>query len=209
MPARILDTRTLVHEPLTNYWRVKVEEAKAAKHNLKTRFDRYSAARLDGKTRGDVLLQRLHDIFNYGLGRKWSVTQQKIFKAFVDTALPKIYGNEWEEVKVRVMRERGLDKESPWALVNMARRNGKTYVTAGTAAAFILAIPELSLAIFSTGMRASQLMRSTLNDMIEGAFETGTHVKREQYAVLQKNKDRKSTRLNSSHIQKSRMPSSA
>lgn len=189
MVAEILDTNNLVHEAMVNYWRLEVEKANLARHNLKTRFERYCNARLDGKTRGDILLQRLHDIFNHGLGRKWSTTQQKIFKAFVDAALPKIYGNEWEEVKVRVMRERGLDKESPWALVNMARRNGKTFVTAGTAAAFILAIPNLSVAIFSTGLRASQLLRTTLNDMIEGAFETATFVKREQYNVLQKNKE--------------------
>jgi hypothetical protein len=108
---------------------------------------------MDGKTHGDKLLARLHDIFNHGLGKRWSTTQQKIFKVFVDAALPKIYGVEWEEVKVRVMRDRKLEKEQPWALVNMARRNGKTYVTSGTAAAFILAIPNLSVAIFSTGTK--------------------------------------------------------
>lgn len=187
--TEILNTRAILHQPLLRHWEAEVEKREQAQHNRKTRFERYVNDTSRGRVRGDVILKRLYDVFNHGMGRRWSATQQLIFKAFVDTALPKIYGDEWEEVKVRVMRERGLDKHSPWALVNMARRNGKTFVTAGTAAAFILVIPNLSVAIFSTGIRASQMLRDTLNDMIEGAFAAGTHVRREQYRVLQKNKE--------------------
>jgi hypothetical protein len=204
--VRVLNTRAMIHQAALDHWLRERQQYETALYRRQTRFELCDASRANRTSRGDQLLVRLYAMFNHGLGRKWSPTQQKIFKAFVDSALPKIYGYrrlpfmckfseltheryEWEEVKTRVMRERGLLKEQPWALVNMARRNGKTFVTAGTAAAFILTIPGLSIAIFSTGIRASQLLRGTLNDMIDSAFDLGTHARRESYRVVQKNKE--------------------
>lgn len=52
-----------------------------------------------------------------------------------------------------------------------------------------LAIPGLSIAIFSTGERASRLFRSAFDDMLARAFAKGTHVQEHEYKVITKNKE--------------------
>jgi hypothetical protein len=87
------------------------------------------------------------------------------------------------------MKKRKLKTATPWVLVNMARRNGKTFVSAGTVAAMSLAIPGLSIAIFSTGERASRLFRSAYDDMLARAFTKATHVQEHEYKIITRNKE--------------------
>ncbi len=71
--------------------------------------------------------------------------------------------------------------------LTLPRRNGKTYVTSGTAAALLLCVPNIKIAIFSTCKRTSQMMMSAIMDMLDMSFERGTHVSRQDYITVTKN----------------------
>ena len=185
-----LDTTAMVHQPMLMYYEDEYERALKEETYLNTRFEQVDLASNNNKVRGDEILLKLNDVFYNGLGLQWSTTQQKIFNAFVDSCLPRIYGpGIWEAVKSRVMRKRQMTSTTPWVLVNMARRNGKTFVSSGTVAAMSLCIPGLSIAIFSTGERASRMFRSSYDDMLARAFAKGTHVQEHEYKIITKNKE--------------------
>jgi hypothetical protein len=102
------------------------------------------------------------------------------------SCLPLIYGETWPEEKTRVLHEWGMKRESMYSLVNMARRNGKTFVTSATAAALLLCVPGIRIAIFSTCKRTSGMMMEAIMEKLEMAFERGTHVSRQDYVVVSK-----------------------
>ena len=180
-----------LHQPLIEHWKEEDERYQKLLDQLPSRFE--TATSLDGgdltRVRGDVVLDEVQELFYHGIGVKWSEVQIRIFNAFVDSLLPLIYGEEWDEAKARVMRDRGLTRIQQEVLVNMARRNGKTYVTAGTCTALFLKVPGMSCAIFATGERTARKLMEVVVEMIERAMQRGTHVRADEYQLLQKNKE--------------------
>jgi hypothetical protein len=51
----------------------------------------------------------------------------------------------------------------------------------------LLCIPNVKVAIFSTCKRTSQMMMSAIIDMLEAAFDQGTHADRQRYTIVSKN----------------------
>ncbi len=127
-----MNTSVLIHQPMMDYWKREYEEYERDKNNLYTRGDRAEGILgMYKKTDGDRNLEKLNDLFINGFGIKWSNVQLKIWKAILNAILPLVYGSEWEEVKARVLKQRGLNKVGLEVLVNMARRNGKTWIVSG------------------------------------------------------------------------------
>jgi len=168
----------------------KEKYERESKHNIGTRFERIS--QLSGKMsiEGDKILYKLNDLFHNGMGVLWSPVQITIFNAAVDSMLPKIYGVHWDSVKSRVLKARGLDKVSQELMIQMARRNGKTFGTAGIAAAFLLVIPGVQIAIFSVSERQSKMLKVEIDNRINAAFENGTHVVRDDFTKIETNKEK-------------------
>lgn len=189
MPTRVpINSNAIFHRSIREYWRDQKRCYFENRARIKTRFDReIDADRNRTIVNGDVVLQKVTDMFYNGMGRIWSEVQARIFESFVDACLPLIYGDAWPDNKLRVLKERGLTAEQQYALVNMARRNGKTFVTSGAAAALMLCVPGITLAIFSTCRRTSQMMMSAIIDQLESAFTKGTHAIREQFSQVSKN----------------------
>jgi len=158
-------------------------------HGLKTRFDRIIEAQQKQDIQGDELLNRIIEMFFHGFGARWSSVQQRIFNAVIDCALPRIYGNEWHNVKERVLMQRKLARLKQEMLILMARRNGKTFGTAGIAAALWLTIPGINIAIFSVSERQSKMMLSEIKKLIEMAWKKGTHVSKNQFTKKEENKE--------------------
>jgi hypothetical protein len=187
--TNVLNTAAMLHEEMLEYHTANSDNTLTTRqHNIPTRYERTELAR---KTMcsGDFLLQQVQDLFHHGMNVRWSDVQIKIFNAFIDACLPKIYGDEWNEVKQRVMSQRNLNRIQQETLVLMARRNGKTFVTSGTAAALFLVIPNLSVAVFSVSERQSKMLMTATMERIEAAFELGTHVNRQGYSTVQSNKE--------------------
>jgi hypothetical protein len=188
-PKRLLiDTNVVLHNTMIDHWGVKEKEYIETTRTIPDRFQQMEQKLLKKSVRrGDELVANVRKMFHEGFGIKWGDDQIKVFNAFLGSCLPFIYGETWPEEKNRVLKEWKLDREMMYTLVNMARRNGKTYVTSGTAAALLLCVPGIKIAIFSTCKRTSQMMMSATLDMLEAAFERGTHVSRQDYIVVTKN----------------------
>jgi len=185
---RAIDTARVIHAPILSALRAAEEERIREARILHTRFERITRnATKKGEKRGDKILKAMRDTFHNGLGITWGTNQIKVFNAFVFSSLALIYGDEWQESKARVLAEWKEDRECPYTVVSMARRNGKTFSTSGVVVAMLLCIPNVKIAIFSTCKRTSQMMMSAVVDMIEQAFQRGTHASREKYAQISKN----------------------
>lgn len=186
----VIDTCALLHAPMVEYWKGEAEEyRRTCKYKISNRFERAEGLGAQRKTNGDELVEKVQDIFMNGFGIEWSPIQIRIFNALVDSILPRIYGKEWDEVKSRVMAERGMDRLYQETLVNMARRNGKTWVVSGAAAAVFLVVPGVTLAVFSVGKRQATMFMNSVVEKMERAFKRGTHVKQSDYNLLKKNQE--------------------
>lgn len=185
----VVNTAVALHGSLLKYW--DLEERRHLRKwskKLPTRFERLVIDAVQkSECRGDELLDKIRECFFHGLGIKWGEDQVRVFNAFVFSCLPLIYGEEWPENKARVLEEWNKTRECPYTVVSMARRNGKTFVTSGTVVAMLLTIPGITVAIFSTCKRTSQMMMSAAVDMLEKAFDLGTHVNKQDFQQVLKN----------------------
>ncbi len=173
---------------MVRHWTAAEEAYRQATRVVLNKFQRLELAMQKSTERqGDTIVAKVKDMFHHGLGIKWGDDQIRVFNAFLFSCLPFIYGNTWAEEKARVLKEWDQPRESMYSLVNMARRNGKTYVTSGTSASLLLCVPHIKIAIFSTCKRTSQMMMSATLDMLEQAFERGTHVSRQDFTIVTKN----------------------
>lgn len=185
---RVINTTNAFHAKMVKYWSLEEEKHLEAARIIPDRFQRLEESlKTQTERQGDELVARIKDVFHNGLGIKWGDDQIRVFQAFLASCLPLIYGKAWADEKARVLEEWGLKRECMFSLVNMARRNGKTFVTSGTAAALMLCVPGIKIAIFSTCRRTSQMMMEAIMDMLEKAFDKATHVTREDYVQVMKN----------------------
>lgn len=190
---RVIDTSKTFHRTMVKYWDLEEEKHQQAIRYIPNRFELLEKKlKTQVEHSGDDLVARVRDVFHNGLSFngapvKWGDDQIRVFEAFLASCLPLVYGNSWQDEKARVMADWGLERERMYSLVNMARRNGKTFVTSGTAAALLLCVPNIKIAIFSTCKRTSQMMMSAIMDMLDGAFERGTHVNKEEFILVTKN----------------------
>lgn len=89
-------------------------------------------------------------------GYRRSLQQREFHDAFIRACLPHIYGLDYfDRHKRRILKRHGLKRMRSEVLCLTPRRFGKTTAVAMFAAAALLEIPDIVLAIFSTGSRAS------------------------------------------------------
>lgn len=169
-----MDTARLLHIDLLRYY---TKDYEASKQPIATRFERAETKNTKKKINGDILIKKTEDMFFHGFGIQWSTKQAEIFKALVDSCLPIFYGEEWDENASRVLAMRGLTRLQQETLVVMARRNGKTMVVSGAAAAFWLCVPGITIAVFSVAKRQAGMFMRAAVEKIEMAFKRGTHIK--------------------------------
>jgi hypothetical protein len=178
----ILNTASLnIRDELEQYEKVHL-------YGIKNRFERICD---DMMTRsdsdGDVVLSECMDIFYHGFGILWSQTQKNIFEAAVDSVLPRVFGPEWTSQRSRLMHQRGIKKHKQQLLIQMARRNGKTWVVSGICAALLLTVPGIKIAIFSVGERQSKMMKDEIEQRIASAWAKGSHSKKEDFVKIENN----------------------
>jgi hypothetical protein len=104
---------------------------------------------------GDKRLRDIQRMLESGIGITRSPDQVLFHTCFILACLPKIYGEQWNDHSLRVMKEFEVDKIDPEVLIVTARRWGKTYAVAMFVVALLLCVPGIQIAIFSTGSRAS------------------------------------------------------
>lgn len=114
---------------------------------------------------GDRRLRQIEK-YLYSSGYKLTLDQQTFARKYVDACLPLIYGKEWSSHSVRVMRERGIDKMMSDVMVICPRRFGKTFVVALFLAALCAVVPGITIAVFSTGRRASSNLTQNIEQFM-------------------------------------------
>lgn len=93
---------------------------------------------------------------------------QKIFiEAFVQSSLPKIYGEDFHDHEYRIRKENNIEYLYMYSLLCCSRRLGKTYTVAGFAACALMAIPNITITIFSPGKRQSGMMLEAIKAMVD------------------------------------------
>ena len=172
--------------------RLKSEEQfylKTCVHNIKNRFERAISKNISNNKSADALVLKINTLFYTGMGVTWSPVQSKIYVAIMDGVLPLIYGSHWNENKARVMFTRKLSKIAQEVLIQMARRNGKTFVVAGVATALLLTIPGITIAIFSVSDRQSKMLKDEIDKRVRKAWELGNVVTKDDYTKIESNKE--------------------
>ena len=193
----VINSSKILHRTMVRYWKYEEDQfVNNRRHRMMNRFDLIvKGPKVFGHAcMGDKIVEEMREMFTNGLGIRWSEVQAEIFEIYVQSLFPLIYGDDWPEHKARVLAECGLEKEEQFVLISMARRNGKTYVTSATAACALLCITDkaasgVSIAVFSTGERTARLLMGVVLDMLEMAFNKGTHANRQDFNLIQKNKE--------------------
>jgi hypothetical protein len=137
----VLNSTLLFHEPAQRYWRAELHDFEESQRVFK------AAHAADGNDAGgrqslggDEIVRNLRTLLRDGFGVRRSDMQVKIHQAFIEAMLPKLYQNEWDENKARILIDFGLNKLQQEVLIVMPRRRGKTYSVAMAAAAMLLAV---------------------------------------------------------------------
>lgn len=206
--AFIIDTNALLHNQSYDYYNKQYQKQLNVKRLQRRSTVHIQKTRRNTAAQGDEIIEKIRALLDNGFGVLRSEIQVKIHKAFLEACLPKIYQGAWDENKPRILREFALKKLMQEVLVVMPRRRGKTYATAMMAAALILTVPDISVAVFSTGMfcfgfciahtrtnkrnvlgeRTARMLMGVVRDMIERAFNRGV-VSREDYQIDTDNKE--------------------
>lgn len=118
-------------------------------------------SRNQGDIRAANVLKRLNN-----LGYVRSKDQMWFHQAFFQACLPKIYGKEWENSSMRVMEAYGITDIRYEVMAMTPRRWGKTVSVAMFVAALLLDVPGLTIAVFSTGKRASGSLTELVKKII-------------------------------------------
>lgn len=194
-PTHVINTAATLHRFIRQHWKQEADTLRSKSLEFPTLFEQIASSTLgqsgdasEGES-GDAIVKKMRDLFHFGFGQRWSETQVDIFEAFLFTCLPLIYRNTWETHKTRVLAQWDKQAEQYYTLVNLARRNGKTYVTSAFAACCLLCIPSVKIAIFSTCKRTSQMLMSVVIELVSKAFAAGTHVREDDFHEVTRNTD--------------------
>lgn len=136
----------------------EAQQALAARNKrIAFRADYRQTFLVDTECTGDRILESILtilDSYNY----ERTPIQKLWHWWYLQAILPFIYGEEWEAVAYRVLREHGLEKIRSEVLAMAPRRMGKTISIAMLVAAVITCVPGIRVAVFSTGRRASTFL---------------------------------------------------
>jgi len=172
--GKVYNIKSKLLEPLIQ---AVVEKSKQYQENLiRASFTRYERAIANlqlAPRRGDQNIKKCEDMFYNGFGLRYTPIQEKIFRAIVNAMLPKIYGDDWELVKEDVLFHRQVEHFKQELLILMARRNGKTFVVAASAAALLLTIPGITIGIFSRTERQSKMLMREIKKRVKDARALG------------------------------------
>lgn len=120
---------------------------------------------------GDIRLRKIQWLLDSILEHLgWSRTESQVqfHNAYIRAALPKIYGNQWEQHSARVLAKFGVRAIKQLVLGMTPRRWGKTVAVASFCAVLLLCVAGILISTFSTGKRASGLLMDSLTRMMSG-----------------------------------------
>jgi hypothetical protein len=130
---------------------------------------------------GDERVRRIRDMYTCGFKVRirpgdtpdcfHTITPSEDQLLFMESCLlaclPKIYGEQdWAMHSVRVLDEWGQDRVRYFLMMITARRGGKTYSVGMFNASFLLNVPGKTISVYSTGRRASKMLKELVEKFI-------------------------------------------
>lgn len=102
----------------------------------------------DRKHEGDILLETLKQAYTFVKG---DFTKHELLmrEAIILSALPRLYGNDWEQEKPRVLEQNGWIQQSNELVIVSPTKTGKTRALVIHVACMIASIPECHISTFS------------------------------------------------------------
>lgn len=117
------------------------------------------------KKTGDEILKDIREDFMSFMDI-WSENQLYFFEMMLLTAAKWIYGDEIKKNLLKILNKNGWRKLTDFVLFLAPRREGKSFVVSGAAAAFILNIPNVLVSVYSVGQRTSSKMGESIKDFL-------------------------------------------
>jgi hypothetical protein len=139
------------------------------------------------KCPGDARVRRIRELYTGGFKQRIrpgdddgafrvitpSDDQLLFLEACLFACLPKIYGtDDWAVHHERVLNEWGRKEIDYYVMMITARRVGKTFSMSMFDAAYILTVPGQTIAVFSTGKRASKMLKELVEKFVFMSGET-------------------------------------
>jgi hypothetical protein len=113
-------------------------------------------ARIDDRVPGDAHVAAIRRMLDNFPGYSRSLAQQRFHKCFLGATLAHIYGPaDFEKYRERILGDHDLTEVTYEVLVCTPRRFGKTTAVSMFCAALLMCVPDMWIACFSTGQRAS------------------------------------------------------
>ena len=177
----ILDPNKLYHDELYHYYRKKnlrKKRKKPVERWIEAQRVKHKGAGLDG----DNIVANIRGLLKNGFSIRRSEMQWKVHEACIKAMIPKIYGEEWDQNQGRILKHFRLNRLFQEVMIIMSRRQGKSWSVGMIAAAFILFIPEFTIAIFATGKRMAAALMDITKKMLKRAFRY-SNVSQADYSV--------------------------
>lgn len=111
-------------------------------------------------------LYRLLDLFDQSKEFKRNAMQRRAIDFYIQATLRAIFGSDFGHNIAKLRQMFRLTELRQEVLVSAPRRNGKTYATCMFSSAVMCAVPNITIACFSTGRRASRAFLLTTYKMI-------------------------------------------
>ncbi len=121
-----------------------------------------------GVLHGDRRLEYIRRLlFEKGLGLVPSVHQIEFLQWFLQAVLPWIYKDEWPDAEVRVLENDFKQTKIYQDVITITpRRLGKSWSISMFVSSLMICVPSLTIAIFSTGGRASGMLMTKVKNMM-------------------------------------------
>jgi hypothetical protein len=160
--AVVLDTTAMVYDRVFAYYDSLCQE----KRKERQVYSRAAAAGLPRATRatglnGDKKVERLRYLLENGFSDERgkpivrSREQRQLHETYIRTCLAKLYQDEWEENRERILAYHGVKEFQQETLVVMPRRSGKTWSMAMFCVAMLVVCPDIEISVFATVQRTA------------------------------------------------------
>ena len=150
---------------------------------LKRKLDSYlSKTGEDEAVAGDAIMKQVYKLLDQFEGYERSDTQKTFHSEFIAASLPHIYGKDFERYRSRILSQHSLTELCQEILVCTPRRFGKTTCVSMFCAVMLYTVPNMWIAVFSTGQRASTSLLDLTAKFIN-MLENGTE------RILKKNQE--------------------
>jgi len=145
----VLDTPAMVYDRVFAYYDVLCEQKRKERRVFSRSAAAHQPRTAGAKLGGDKKVERLRHLLEYGFSDDRgkaivrSREQRHLHEIYIRTCLAKLYQDEWDDNRERILAQYEVETFQQETLVVMPRRAGKTWSMAMFCAAMLLVCPDI------------------------------------------------------------------